>query len=1375
MSQQEQPGLPVQQQINVGLAEAYRQGYLEGHLAGWKDALAAQAQVTAVPLAVKQPPNVMPTSPAFGHGTPVQPAPPGPQQTPIAPTPAVQQQHLLPEPRPMPVGQTFNPVYPVQMATQPAKPLSPEAAAARKAKRENQNINITLYVASLLMVAAAALFVGSNVPVPVRLFGVWAGTALFYVAGLVLHSRIARLKPAAVAFTGTALAIIPFAGLATYNLGFPEAPFVWLLTSLIGTVAYVVAAVQLNSRLVVYLSLAFLLSTAWSSVAVLGAALAWYFTALIVFSALLSLAGYLLKRRAANGSGGLGLYAKPLSDLGPWFTPVGLAGSLAFGLSLNAADHALVLVAGAIFYAVMTFISMPSLKRFNYVGLRVSLTLAAPFIGWMMQPELAWAAGAFTVVIAIQILLISYAHERIGAYLRSAEWARWDVWGSIPALTAGSLLWSLGWYWVREGNGGEVPLAAVGVGVALVVSMEAVPAFLPRGEWFPLPALGAVLLFSPFLTAGGWTAILAVSLCYSTLRYLRAASGVLKQAMLVVARILATALVASVLATFVPEYPGKAHLIIAVTAVVSALQLAADTLLTRVDAANPITKYSAAAWTLTGTFLVAVLSVLYFNEKLSETPDPAVMEMLRVEFLVTAVVMAIAVALHSLSALPRQGGWVGAEVLAPSYFIVVALFTGPVFAASGASVAWAATMGYLIIAGLRLLRSDQTGHRWLYWWGARGVWMLLVVALFQLWVEKDPQAEIGDTELSLGLVLLLAMVVHLAILTGAVRSGHNIPGLPVDVYVTLSAVAVTGVLSVIWQPTGLWTTLVVFAVVTAAVGVLAVAATTHRDPAASAVWAAPAAMIALALCSIAHRPQLAIVLAFILAVSAVLAAKSSGPLVRGAHFLLTRVSVTVLVGVLVREMTADLAIVSLALTCALLAQVVLQYIAGQQGRFNAAVGEANFLWASLWLLLTAQTLVPVTYHLASGGFGSPGGALRWVVAVELLVLAVTSLVAQALLKQRGASFMALVAVMGGAAVMAPVLWPGATALILLALTVAVIAWRCLYTPKTTEMRWYWIVATGCFLVTACVVDSEAATGIFAGMWLVAGLALIVGAHLMKLPWLTLPGSLMVLLAAVLFRAQVLDLSASPGYSALAGFAVLLGTLYVVRLLSLDLADDRQIQRGSLVGTALAGGVFFALWSMFDNDVILLGACAFTLVAVLTCVEAPAALRRLAVDASVVGCAGVWFVACSKYVDLGLFWAVLWCAFALGGLAVIRYLGQQQEAGKGLLLGAATVASFAAVLTIYSGDTLQQLISLLVFVALLAVGLSLDERVFTIWGAIGVATAVLWYLRGFTYIMLALLALGLIGFAIWRLNRKKPADGAPVPTQVLSDAPDLPHG
>ena len=134
---------------------------------------------------------------------------------------------------------------------------------------------------------------------------------------------------------------------------------------------------------------------------------------------------------------------------------------------------------------------------------------------------------------------------------------------------------------------------------------------------------------------------------------------------------------------------------------------------------------------------------------------------------------------------------------------------------------------------------------------------------------------------------------------------------------------------------------------------------------------------------------------------------------------------------------------------------------------------------------------------------------------------------------------------------------------------------------------------------------------------------------------------------------------------------------MVRLLSMELPGDRQIQCGSIVGTALGGGAFFARWSMFEDDAVLLGAVAFTVVAVLACVEAPPVRRRLMVDVAVVRCAAVWIAACSTYVFLGLFWAVQSCAVALGGLAVIRYVGKQAAAGKGMLIAAAGVASFGA--------------------------------------------------------------------------------------------------
>lgn len=354
----------------------------------------------------------------------------------------------------------------------------------------------------------------------------------------------------------------------------------------------------------------------------------------------------------------------------------------------------------------------------------------------------------------------------------------------------------------------------------------------------------------------------------------------------------------------------------------------------------------------------------------------------------------------------------------------------------------------------------------------------------------------------------------------------------------------------------------------------------------------------------------------------------------------------------------------------------------------------------------------------------------------------------------------IIAIMGGAVLAAPLLWPGATALILLAFCVAATVWRCASEPKSLEMGWYWLVATGSFLVTAHVVDSAAATGIIAAMWLVAGAALVAGAHVMKVPWLTLPGALMVLLSAFLFRVQVLDMVERPGFAALAGFVVVSGALYLLRMALVNLANSPHVQRGTLISVALGGGVFFALWALLDDTTVLWGAFAYTVIAVQACFEVPSTRRRLAMDAAILSAALVWYWASNVYLDLGLFWFVQWCALAFAVLAVLRYRAKAVQAGKRMLMVGAAAASVGGLLTIFSGDTLQQLVSLLVFVVLLAVGMGLDERVFTIWGAVGVATAVIWYLRGFTYILLALLALGLIAFAIWRLNRKKPQAKAP---------------
>ncbi|MET3162274.1 UNVERIFIED_ORG: hypothetical protein ABIB19_000662 [Arthrobacter sp. UYEF10] len=54
--------------------------------------------------------------------------------------------------------------------------------------------------------------------------------------------------------------------------------------------------------------------------------------------------------------------------------------------------------------------------------------------------------------------------------------------------------------------------------------------------------------------------------------------------------------------------------------------------------------------------------------------------------------------------------------------------------------------------------------------------------------------------------------------------------------------------------------------------------------------------------------------------------------------------------------------------------------------------------------------------------------------------------------------------------------------------------------------------------------------------------------------------------------------------------------------------------------------------------------------------------------------------------------------------------------------------------------------------LLVAGLGLGERLSVWWGAAGVAACILWAMRQYTFLLLAFIAVGLIVFAVWRLNR-----------------------
>ena len=189
-------------------------------------------------------------------------------------------------------------------------------------QRALRNTNIVLYLASFLFVAAGAAFIAAAVDDTVKLFGVWLLVAAFYGAGLYIHANIPRLRPAAVAFAGTGMALLPFAGVALHRFGGVGSEAAWLLTSLVGLVAYYWVAVRLNSIVVSYLTMAFVLSLVGSSVAIASLPIVWGFMSIIGVSLAASLVSYV------RPSWLPAVFNQPVERTGQIVTPVVLVASL---------------------------------------------------------------------------------------------------------------------------------------------------------------------------------------------------------------------------------------------------------------------------------------------------------------------------------------------------------------------------------------------------------------------------------------------------------------------------------------------------------------------------------------------------------------------------------------------------------------------------------------------------------------------------------------------------------------------------------------------------------------------------------------------------------------------------------------------------------------------------------------------------------------------------------------------------------------------------------------------------------------------------------------------------------------------------------------
>jgi len=167
----------------------------------------------------------------------------------------------------------------------PAKPVK----VLTKRERELRNINITLYVAALMIVAAGALFLSFALPPVAKLIAFFLLAVAFYLGGLITYAVKPSLRPAGAAFAGTGLALLPLCAIATYNTLNISGPSTWLIFSVIGTVAVGYATVKLKSRVLSWVAVLILVSTGMASAATMQRGVLNYMLVLLLLSVVLML------------------------------------------------------------------------------------------------------------------------------------------------------------------------------------------------------------------------------------------------------------------------------------------------------------------------------------------------------------------------------------------------------------------------------------------------------------------------------------------------------------------------------------------------------------------------------------------------------------------------------------------------------------------------------------------------------------------------------------------------------------------------------------------------------------------------------------------------------------------------------------------------------------------------------------------------------------------------------------------------------------------------------------------------------------------------------------------------------------------------------
>ncbi|WAP52563.1 hypothetical protein OL239_04795 [Arthrobacter sp. ATA002] len=1308
-------------------------------------------------------------------------------------------------PKPLPwVQPDTDPVpSPEQLAGQAA------AQEARKLSRDLRNINITLYAACLLLVAAASLFIGLAIPEGARFAGVTLVAGLFYAGGLVIHARSGRLRPAAVAFTGTGLALIPVVGLALHNLVLHDAPLAWLGTSATGTAAFAYAAARLDSRVVAYLSMTFLLSTALASGASMRSGIIWYFLFTVLLATAVSLVA--MRRPAWLGN----IYLDAFVRAHRYLVPAAAAVALLTAGELGGWQFSFLFLGFSCYYAVVYLQSALRERLYSSYGCRAAATVGLTALTYMITEDTAAAVLALALLLLVQaaglLALRRRYSELAGEQYFDSDYVFLIVLQILAGLAAGQSAAG----WLPGGSTGQVLFTATAAAVLLTCMAGA---WAVAGVPEALPAGAALLGFLGRLngeTGTFWPAVVLGALLtgYYSVRAVRSSEPA-QQRLWLWARG-AAAVLAAVVPLAVLEGAGAddretwtwalaaggAALIL--NQLGSVLFLARGRSGKRVRAGLETVRRETPV--LAATAGGAALLALWL--RYTEHPEAAV----------TLWVMFSALSVNVLTSLvlrPFFRRWTWFEWIGPAGFAGAALLGADLLGMRGYEVLAAGALaysmfmavrgarvgcrgGYLlagqgllsVLVGLTAADLDYSVHEQFMAVALSVVLQQVLRALLQDRIAGAGMDQFGTTAQwgSVGILVLLAvaygafaadpltwvqpvlllmaagsaMFIQLAV-AGRRAGGRPVPFAGVSLAAAAALVTVlTAGLRLAEDPQTILTLWVLFAALAVNVLVSLVlfqlfAERYWLERVTPAAFAA-AGVLGAGLLGIRGYETLTVAA---LGYCAFMVVRGARPGLRGGYLLAGQVLLAVLTALVAADL--DLTVHGTFIAVALV-------VAGQQaartllqGRYGAAgLGwlGAVALWGSAGVLI----LLPLVYAVVSYD-----DTQRHVVVICLSLLLAMAAAVSVLDRNAEVLYPAVYAVgmlplvltdvfaFGGAAPLSL----ASAGVVLLVLAAAALAGET-RSNVSAAVRNPALAGLALFCALAFTLGELDGQGLLTGMAVLLPAAAFLAVSFTRgLPLLTAATVALVPAAAFLIQSwfvrDVLMIIPHPAAARLgSGFTaalLLYAAGYVLSILAPTAGTvlrRRILASGAAVIAAGAGVSAMP----YDHISAVYGSVVLAAAVAAAVLEFPPARRELAGEAAALVAALavqriIWYV-----IDgADWFWFLQYWVVILAALAAYEYSRGRAPRGTAVLSASAALLSCTGLTSILSADTGEQVWALLAHAGLLAFGVTTDRRLFTVWGAAGVALAVLWYLRGYTFLLLALLAAALIALAVWRLTR-----------------------